>query len=75
MIEGVEKVDNEYVALQTEIDKLLWETSKNKTHKKYQKMSSSKQYKTAMKKIGKLVLRLEKIEEDTRKKKRKKINT
>ena len=74
-MEGDEKVDNEYVYLQTEIDKLLWETSKHKTHKKYQEMISSKEYKTAMKKIGKLVMRLEKIEEENRKKKRQKINT
>jgi len=68
-------VDNEYISLQAEIEKLLWETSKHKTHKKYQEMSSSKDYKAAMKKIGKLIMRLEKIEEDSRKKKRQKINT
>jgi len=75
MMEGVEKVDNKYVSLQAEIDKLLWETSKHKTHKKYQEMSSSIDYKTAMKKIGKLVMRLEKLEEENRKKKRQNINT
>ena len=74
-MEGVEEVDNKYVSLQAEIDKLLWETSKHKTHKKYQEMSSSIDYKTAMKKIGKLIMKLEKIEEDKRKKNRQKINT
>lgn len=74
-MEGVEEVNNKYESLQAEIDKLLWETSKHKTHKKYQEMSLSIDYKTAMKKIGKLIMRLEKIEEDNRKKKSEKINT
>lgn len=74
-MEGDEGVNDEYLSLQAEIDKLLFETSKNKTHKKYQEMSSSIKYKTAIKKIGKLIMKLEKIEEDKRKKNRQKINT
>jgi hypothetical protein len=38
-------------------------------------MSSNKEYKSAMKKIGKLVMKLEKLEEENRKNKKQKINT
>ena len=71
----LKKVNNEYKSLQTEIDKLFRETSKHKMHRKNQEIRISEEYKTAMKKIGKLVMRLEKIEEENRKNKRHKINT
>ena len=38
-------------------------------------MKTSEEYKSAMKKIGKLVIKLEKLEEENRKNKRRKINT
>ena len=71
----LKKVNNEYESLQTEIDKLFRETSKHKIYRKNQEMRTSEEYKTAMKKIGKLVMRLEKIEDENRKNKRHKINT
>ena len=56
-----------YESVQKEIDKLFWETSEGRTHKKYQEMKNNKEYQSAIKKIGKLVMKLEKFEEENRK--------
>ena len=61
-MKGVEKVNNEYEGTQKEIDKLLWETSQKRTNKKYQNMQTDKDFQERMKKISKLVLKLERIE-------------
>ena len=61
-MKGVEKVNNEYEEIQKEIDKLLWETSQQRTNKKYQNMQTDKDFQERMKKISKLVLKLERIE-------------
>lgn len=74
-MKGDEKVNKEYEYLQKEIHKLLLETSERKTHKNYQEMKTSDEYKSSLKKIGKLVMRLEKLEEEDRKDNRRKINT
>ena len=58
-MKGVEKVNNEYEETQKEIDKLLWETSQQRTNKKYQNMQTDKDFQERMKKISKLVLKLE----------------
>lgn len=55
-----------YESLQKQIDKLLWETSQMKTGKTYQEMQRNEKYKTAVKKIGKLTMELEVIEEKNR---------
>jgi hypothetical protein len=65
--EGGEKVKKEYESLQKEIDKLLHETSEEKTHKTYQEMRNDAHYKHKMKKIGKLTMELEQLEEKNRK--------
>ena len=59
-------MNNKYYDTQKEIDKLLWETSQQRTKKKYQNMKTDKDYKEKMKKIGKLILRLERIEKKNR---------
>jgi len=74
-IEGDEKVNKKYESLQKEIDKLLWETSQEKTHKNYQEMKADEEYKSAMKKIGKLLMKLEKFEEENRENGRRKRKT
>ena len=58
------KKDYEY--LQKEIDKLLWETSQMKTGKTYQEMQTNEKYKSTVKKIGRLMIELEVIEEENR---------
>ncbi len=61
-MKGVEKVNNGYEETQKEIDKLLWETSQQRTNKKYQNMQTDKDFQERMKKISKLVLKLKRIE-------------
>ena len=56
----------DYESLQKEIDKLLWKTSQMKTGKTYQEMLTNKKYKSSVKKIGKLMMELEQIEEENR---------
>ena len=56
----------DYESLQKEIDKLLWETSQMKTGKTYQEMQTNEKYKSTVKKIGKLMMELEVIEEENR---------
>lgn len=73
-IEGSEKVNKEYESVQKKIDKLLLETSEEKTNKTYQEMQTDEDYRSAVKKIGKLMMKLEKIEEENRKNKRGEIN-
>jgi hypothetical protein len=67
----------DYESLQKEIDKLLWETSQMKTGKTYQEMQRNEKYKSTVKKIGKLMMELEIIEEENRnnRKQNKKIYT
>ena len=67
----------DYESLQNEIDKLLWETSQMKTGKTYQQMQRNEKYKTIVKKIGKLTMELEIIEEENRnnRKQNKKVYT
>ena len=52
-------MNKEYEETQKEIDKLLLETSQKRTYKKYQEMKTDEKYKSAMKKIGKLTMKLE----------------
>lgn len=68
-------MNKEYESIQKKIDKLLLETSEEKTNKTYQEMQTDEDYRSAVKKIGKLMMKLEKIEEENRKNKREKINT
>ncbi len=68
-------MNKEYESIQKKIDKLLLETSEEKTNKTYQEMQTDEDYRSAVKKIGKLMMKLEKIEEGNRKNKREKINT
>ena len=68
-------MNEEYESVQKKIDKLLLETSEEKTNKTYQEMQTDEDYRSAVKKIGKLMMKLEKIEEENRKNKREKINT
>ena len=56
----------DYESLQKEIDKLLWETSQMKNGKTYQEMQRDEKYKSAVKKIGKLTMELDVIEEKNR---------
>ena len=56
-----------YESVQKEIDKLFWKTSEEKNHKKYQEMKNNEEYQLAIKQIGKLVIKLEKLEEENRK--------
>jgi hypothetical protein len=67
----------DYESLQKEIDGLLLETSRMKTGKTYQEMQRNEKYKSAVKKIGRLTMELEIIEEKNRnnRKHNKKINT
>ena len=67
----------DYESLQREIDKLLWETSQMKTGKTYQEMQTNEKYKSTVKKIGKLMMELEVIEEENKNNRRqnKKIYT
>ena len=69
------KVNIKYESVQKEIDKLFKKTSEKRTHKKCQEMKIDEEYKSAVKKIGKLVLKLEQLEEENRKDKRENINT
>jgi len=48
-----------YEETQKEIDKLLYETNQEQTHKKYKDMKKDKKYNDKMKKIAKLTLKLE----------------
>ena len=68
-------MNKEYETTQKEIDKLLRETREERTHKKYQNMIADEKYKSKMKKIWKLTLKLEEMEEENRKNGRRKINT
>jgi hypothetical protein len=68
-------VNKEYKFLQKEIDKLLWETSEKKTGKTFQEMKRNEECKSAMKRMGKLMMELEMLEEENRKKRRQKTNT
>ena len=76
-MKGELKMKKDYGSIQKEIDKLLLETSKMKTGKTYLDMQTNKEYISAMKKIGKLVIDLEIIQESDRKseKRKRKINT
>ena len=56
----------DYESLQKEIDRLLWETSRMKAGKTYQEMQTNEKYKSAVKKIGRLTMELELIEEKNR---------
>ncbi len=64
-----------YESVQKEIDKLFEETSEKRTHKKCQEMKIDKEYKSAVKKIGKLMMQLEKLKEDRKNGKRKRETT
>ena len=68
-------MNKDYEYIQKEIDKLLKETSLEKTHTTYQKMKTDEKYKSAIKKIGKLTLELEKLEDENRREIGHKINT
>lgn len=76
-MKGGRKMKKDYESLQKEIDKLLWETSQMKTGKTYQEMQTNEKYKSTVKKIGKLMMELEVIEEENRNNRRqnKKIYT
>jgi hypothetical protein len=64
----------DYESIQRRIDKLLLETSKMKTGKTYHDMYKSEDYRSAIKKIGKLVMELDIINKtDHEKEKRKRI--
>ena len=63
-------MNKDYESIQKEIDKLLEETSEERTNKRYQEIRTAEHYKSAMKKIGKLIAELEKIEEEKKKEKR-----
>jgi hypothetical protein len=69
------KVNIKYESVQKEIDKLFEETSKKRTHKKYQEMKIYEEYNSAVKKIGKLMMQLEKLEEDRKNGKRNRKTT
>ena len=66
-----------YESLQKQIDRLFWETSQMKTGKTYQEMQRNEKYKSIVKKIGKLTMELEIIEEVNRnnRKQNKKVYT
>ena len=51
-------MNKEYEETQKEIDKLLYETSQEQTHKKYKDMKKDKKYNEKMKKIAELTLKL-----------------
>ncbi len=72
---GEYKMDDEYKDLQKEIDRILWETSEKNTGKTYQEMIKDEKFKSSIKKIGKLIMELEKIEEKAEKNKKQKIDT
>ena len=55
-------MNNKYEWTQKEIDKLFWETNQQRTNKKYQYMQTDKVFQEKMKKIGKLVLYLKRID-------------
>ena len=69
------KVNIKYESVQKEIDKLFKKTSEKRTHKKCQEMKIDEEYKSAVKKIGKLMMQLEKLEEDRKNGKRKRKTT
>jgi RNase P subunit RPR2 len=52
-------MNKEYEEIQKEIDKLLYETSQEQTHKNYKEMKRDKKYYEKMKKIAQLMLKLE----------------
>ena len=52
-------MNKEYEETQKEIDKLLYETRQEQTHKKYKDMKKDKKYNDKMKKIAELTLKLE----------------
>jgi len=52
-------MNKEYEETRKEIDKLLYETSQEQTHKKYKEMKKDKKYYEKMKKIAQLTLKLE----------------
>ena len=58
----------DYESIQREIDKLLSETSKMKIGKNYQYVQTNEEYRSALKKIGKLIIDLEIIQKEDRKK-------
>ena len=66
---------DDYRSLQKKIDKLLWKTSERKTKKPYQEMKTDNEFKSSVEKMAKLVMDLEKLEQENRKNKRGKVNT
>ena len=60
------KVDRDYESIQNEIDKLLLETKNFKKHKNYADKRTEEKYKSKMGKIGKLLMKLNRYEEEHR---------
>ena len=58
--EGEKEMNKEYGYVQKEVDKILDETNKEKSYKQHQEMKTDQEYKLAIKKIDKLLLKLEK---------------
>ncbi len=52
-------MNKNYEETQKEIDKLLYETSRVQTHKKYKDMKKDRKYYEKMKKIAQLTIKLE----------------
>ena len=66
---------DDYRSLQKKIDKLLWETSERKTKKPYQEMQTDNEFKSSVKKMAKLIMDLEKREQENRKNRKEQVNT
>ena len=58
-MKGDKNMSNEVEETRKEIDKLLWETSQEQTHKKYKNLKKDKKYNDKLKKIAELTLKLE----------------
>jgi hypothetical protein len=65
---------NDFKSVQKKIDKLFWETSEKNTGKTYEEMIRDPEYKQVIKKISKLVVELEEIQEEKRNNEKKKRN-
>jgi hypothetical protein len=55
-------MDDEYISIQKEIEKILKKTNKKKTGKSYQEMLMDEKHRSSIKKIGKLMMELEKYD-------------
>ncbi len=60
------KIERDYESIQNEIDKLFFETKNFRKYKNYRDIKNDEKYKSKMVKIGKLLVKLNRFEEEHR---------